>query len=57
MVGHPALGCPEGAGSPSYRAQVSLVHSSGFPKLVGRPGLGHPDVAGSPSYMVVISLV
>ena len=51
-VGRPALGRPEGAGSPSYMAQVSLVQSSGFPKLVGRP-----EGAGSPSYMALISLV
>ena len=47
--GRPALGRPEGAGSPSYMAQVSLVHSSGIPKLVGHPGLGRPEGAGSPS--------
>ena len=55
--GRPALGRPEGAGSPSYMAQVSLVQSSGFPKLVGRPALGRPEGAGSPSYMALISLV
>ena len=48
--GRPALGRPEGAGSPSYMAQVSLVHSSGFPKLVGRPGIGRPEEAGCPRH-------
>ena len=51
-VGRPALGRPEGAGSPSYMSQVSLVQSSGFPKLVGRP-----EGAGSPSYMAQVSVV
>ena len=57
MVGRTALGRPEGTGSTSYMAQVSLVHSSGIPKLVGYPGLGRPERAESPSYMALISLV
>ena len=57
MDGRPTVGRSEGARSPSYMAQVSLVQSSGFPKLVGRPALGRPEGAGSPSYMAQVSLV
>ena len=56
-VGRPALGRPEGAGNPSYRAHVLLVQGSGFPKLVGRPALGCPEGAGNPSYRAQVLLV
>ena len=49
-VGRPALGRPEGAGSPSYMAQLSLVQGSAFPKEVGRPALGRPEEAGCPRH-------
>ena len=48
--GRPALGRPEGAGSPSYLTLDFSVARFRFSEVVGRPSLGRLEEAGCPRH-------